>query len=321
MINRESVFSISLDFELHWGIFDRISIDHKKEYFDNTIKCIPKILDLFKRYKIEATWATVGMLFNESIDELKNDLPEELPSYKNEQLNTYGFIEEKLSEDNFRFYLAPRLIMNIEKTPGQEIGTHTYCHYYCSAEGQNVNQFEADIKKCIKIANNRGLSLKSIVFPRNQINLNYLQVCSKYGINNIRVNPGKRLWKGKKMIMLKKILRTLDCYIPLFYSGVKLEGHMNKKNAFTLLPASRFFRPVSKYKILNKLKLNRIKNEMTKIAKNGDYYHLWWHPHNFGDYPEESLKELDVILKHFTYLKNKYNMKSLNMGNSNNLFN
>ena len=57
---------ISLDFELIWGIFDHADIVNKKDYFDNTLKVIPKILDCFEKNGVKATWATVGMLFNEN---------------------------------------------------------------------------------------------------------------------------------------------------------------------------------------------------------------------------------------------------------------
>ena len=59
---------ISLDFELHWGVFDAFG----DKYNDNILgarKAIPEILALFKKYNINATWAIVGLLFNES----KND--------------------------------------------------------------------------------------------------------------------------------------------------------------------------------------------------------------------------------------------------------
>ena len=64
---------------------------------------------------------------------------------------------------------------------------------------------------------------------------------------------------------------------------------------------------------MNALKLKRIKKEMTKAAKAKEFYHLWWHPHNFGDYPAENLRDLEELLVHFDILKNEYGYKSLNM--------
>ena len=46
---------ISLDFELLWGVFDKVDWREKKEYFQNTRKLIPQILDLFEQYDIHCT--------------------------------------------------------------------------------------------------------------------------------------------------------------------------------------------------------------------------------------------------------------------------
>ena len=81
-----------------------------------------------------------------------------------------------------------------------------------------------------------------------------------------------------------------------------------------LLPASRLYRPwQKKYPFLNKAKLNRILNEMTDAAKKGAYYHLWWHPENFGTHPDECLKELETILQHYQMLNKKYSLQSMTM--------
>ena len=52
---------------------------------------------------------------------------------------------------------------------------------------------------------------------------------------------------------------------------------------------------------------------MTHAAKNDQLFHLWWHPHNFGNDIEANMLFLKEILKHFVLLKEKYNMSSLNM--------
>ena len=59
---------------------------------------------------------------------------------------------------------------------------------------------------------------------------------------------------------------------------------------------------------------------MTKAAKTGSLYHLWWHPHNFGNNVEKNMKFLEEILKHYQYLSGKYGMVSLNMEEAGKLF-
>jgi hypothetical protein len=52
---------------------------------------------------------------------------------------------------------------------------------------------------------------------------------------------------------------------------------------------------------------------MTKAAQKGAYYHIWWHPHNFGNYPQQCLDELKIIAQHFVHLQNKYGFETLSM--------
>jgi hypothetical protein len=53
---------------------------------------------------------------------------------------------------------------------------------------------------------------------------------------------------------------------------------------------------------------------MTLAAKNKEFYHLWWHPHNFGNHTQQNLDGLMQIANHFMKLNKDYGMISLNMG-------
>lgn len=59
--------------------------------------------------------------------------------------------------------------------------------------------------------------------------------------------------------------------------------------------------------------MKRILTEMTEAAKKKAYYHLWWHPHNFGNNPRECLAELEQIVQHFISLKKTYGFRSMTM--------
>jgi hypothetical protein len=64
---------------------------------------------------------------------------------------------------------------------------------------------------------------------------------------------------------------------------------------------------------LEPLRMRRIKRSMTRAAKRGEVFHLWWHPHNFGIHQEENFRNLETILKHFEYLRSTYGMQSASM--------
>jgi peptidoglycan/xylan/chitin deacetylase (PgdA/CDA1 family) len=199
----------------------------------------------------------------------------------------------------------------IHNTTGQEIASHTLSHYYCLEPGQTPETFYADLKKNIDLAKQSGIHIKSLVFPRNQYNPAYEKIVKLAGIKAIRSNPDIWFWDAnRKESIWKKICRTADAYIPIFNSSFNLR---NDKELPVKIPASRFLRPVSKYKILNQLRIKRIKKEMTKAAKNNKIYHLWWHPHNFGNNPVNALQELDEILYHYQQLQQLYGFFSMNM--------
>ncbi len=305
---------ISLDLELLWGVFDKVDHKEKGTYFKNTRKVIREILSLFSEYGIHCTWATVGMLFNENWAEWKENRPEILPGYKNDALSAYKYGNSINSSETEFLCFAKDLIQQIQKTPNQEIGTHTYSHYYCLEEGQTLASFKADLQKAIELAAQMGIKLKSLVFPRNQFNEDYLKVCYDLGIINVRSNPTDWYWKDTQNDSLKnKIFRTGDAYIGPNNKSYKLTD-LNIENGKPLpQKASRLLRPYSSNKFLNDLKLKRIRSEMTTAAKNNEIYHLWWHPHNFGNNPVENMTDLKEILNHYLVCKEKYGFHSATM--------
>jgi hypothetical protein len=57
-----SYFLISLDFELMWGVRDHRSIATYGKNILGVREAIPAMLAMFTKYRVKATWATVGML-------------------------------------------------------------------------------------------------------------------------------------------------------------------------------------------------------------------------------------------------------------------
>ena len=311
--NETGSIVISLDFELLWGVFDKVDWTKKVDYFRNTKNVIPEILSLFDEFEIGCSWACVGMLFNSDWDEWNSNLPERLPDYDNKALSAYRFGKNFQSKKNEELCFAPNLISIIQNSENQRIGTHTYSHYYTNEKGQSIQDFDADLKIANNIAKKYGIEMASIVFPRNQLNDSYLEVCNKNGIHIARSNPDIWYWKDtEKDSLLQKIYRTGDAYLGKKDKSYKPNIITEKENVF-LQPASRFFRPYAGKPMMDKLRLKRILKEMSFAAKSGEVYHLWWHPHNFGSDPTKSIAELRIILEHFKGIKNRYGFESHSM--------
>ncbi len=303
---------ISLDFELLWGVFDKVNWREKQEYFRNTRKVIPEILRLFEKYEISCTWATVGMLFNETWDEWNFNIPDILPEYENSRLSAYKFGKTIQCKETEELCFAPDLLKMIVATPGQEVGTHTYSHYYCLEPGQSKESFKADLKQSKLVAEGLNIELVSLVFPRNQYNSDYLGACREFGLKTVRTNPAVWYWKDtQKDSLLQKIFRTGDAYV-----GFNNKSYKETSEIFPGIKgqmASRLLRPYKGKSILDKSRVQRIKSEMETAAKRKEVYHLWWHPHNFGENPERNLEDLKIILDEFQKLKLKNGFRSENM--------
>src|SRR5687767_9232224 len=60
------VFVLSLDTELAWGSFDHTPVAAFANRYPDLRGTIRRLLDLFERYELSATWAVVGHLFLDS---------------------------------------------------------------------------------------------------------------------------------------------------------------------------------------------------------------------------------------------------------------
>ncbi len=313
-------FVISLDFELHWGIFDVKSIEDYKINLENTRKAIDRILELSNQYNIRLTFSTVGFLFAENKAELLQFTPNIKPTYINKKLNPYSLIATiGNNELEAPYHFAKKEIKKLAENSNHEIGTHTFSHYYCTAEGQTLEQFNSDLSSAVKIAEAMGIKIRSIVFPRNQVKDEYLEACVKNGITSYRGTEKTGIYQPRKSMprILEKGFRLADSYLNIFghhtYSMDMFKDY-TLNNSCINIPSSRFLRPYSKnLKLLETLKIIRIKKAMTFAAKNNHLFHLWWHPHNFGANMEENFKNLETIFKHYGKLEKQYSFISHTM--------
>ena len=310
-------FVISLDFELMWGVRDHRSVGDYGDAILGGRVAVPEILSRFKSAGIRATWATVGLLFAKSRGEMLEFAPDVRPNYADPRLSPYpaiesGSIGENEQDDPLHF--GGSLIDRIADTPGQEIATHTYSHFYCLEPGQDMDSFSADIDAAITIANARGLTLTSLVFPRNQKTPAHARRAAELGIEVTRGERNGWLYRprsGAQKTPLFRVVRFLDDALP---TGLAKSEISTTVGPAIDVPSSRFLRPWSKkFGPYNALHIRRIQSEMKLAAQSGGTFHLWWHPHNFGRHPKENLARLDELLDTFRYCSDSYGMTSSNM--------
>jgi len=308
----KGIFTISLDFELFWGVRDHRTLESYGENIRNVHKVVPRLLELFSKYNIHCTWATVGFLFFKEKKEMMSYLPAERPNYKKIEYDPYSYIDQNELERIYHF--APALIEQIKETPGQEIGTHTFSHFYTLEKNTTIGQFKNDLRSAIAIAKAKGIRIKSIVFPRNQYSDEHINACLEEGIKIYRGNELSGAYKPisrEKENIFRKGVRFADTFI-------NITGHhchtIPEGSDIVNVPASRFLRPHNpKFKMFDGLKLRRIKQGIKFAAKHSLIYQLWWHPHNFGKYMDENFDFLEQVLLFYHQLNQEEKIESQNL--------
>ena len=166
-------------------------------------------------------------------------------------------------EQDDPLHFAPSLIEAIRQRPRQEIGTHTYSHYYCLEPGQTRDAFAADLASALAIAADRGVRIRSIIFPKNQDNTEYFDLLREVGITSYR--SGEASWMycvhnashGSRGI--ERGGRKLDAYVNLSGMNVTPWGLVRQADGLCRIPSSRFLRPYSpRLRQFEPLRLRRI---------------------------------------------------------------
>lgn len=308
-----STLLISLDFELFWGVAESRSITGYRNNIEGEWVAIPKMLRLFRRYGIRASWATVGMLMCRNYSQWREIRPSVLPGYERKRCSTYSL--DSVAHDNPKLFFAQPLVTQILETLGQEIASHSYSHFYCGEAGATREQFAADLVCAREIGAELGIKYRSFVFPRNQVQDACLAELDKAGYRVFRGNPDHWLYREGHFVAYGRAgrgIRLADAYLP--FSG----NHVAKASSvlgLIDLPASLSLRPWSRrLAVLEPMRLQRLKRAMTASAEADGVFHLWWHPHNFGVNIEENMAVLESLLQHYVMLQDKYGMRSAQMG-------
>jgi peptidoglycan/xylan/chitin deacetylase (PgdA/CDA1 family) len=313
-----AAFVISLDFELHWGVSERVN-HAEHPYMANlhgAREAVERLLELFEGRNIHATWATVGKLFANGRDEVESFRPTLRPAYKREAVDTYR-LPLGTSEEEDPLHFAPSLIEKVRQTPGQELACHTFSHYYCDEPGQDFAAFQADLEAAQRIAARDGVQHRSLVFPRNQVLPDYLPALTAAGLDVYRGNPAGGLYRlparNALFQMGVRLLRLADSFVNLTGHHTVPWSRVNE-GALANVSASRFLRPYSRrLRALEPLRRRRVKAGLRAAARRGEIFHLWWHPHNFGIYQQENLAALADILDAFEELRQHNGMQSMTM--------
>jgi peptidoglycan/xylan/chitin deacetylase (PgdA/CDA1 family) len=261
---------------------------------------------------VQATWATVGMAMCRDWRQWQEIRPPQLPGYRDARLSNYA--HGALARAYPRLFFARPLVERILDTPGQELASHSYSHFYCNAAGASAEQFAADLACARAIAAPLGARPVSLVFPRNQMNADCLAQLPAAGMRVFRGNRSHWLYRGGHDVaggMFGRAARFADSWLALSAPATRA---VRIDNGLVDVPASLFLRPWSApLARLEAWRIARLRAAMSEAARSDSLFHLWWHPYNFGIDCERNLALLESLLRHHARLHDAHGMASLSM--------
>jgi len=316
MTDLPGAFVVSLDFELHWGMRDVAEPAEASAVLIESRSVVRELVALFEERQIRATWATVGMLFASSLVQLEPFLPLSRPHYLRDELDPY---KEEIGpdEESDPLHLAGSLVHLIAEAPGQEVGSHTFSHFYCLEAGQDEKALRADLASAQTIAESIGIKLTSLVLPRNQWNPAYCGAVRDSGFNCYR-GPQPSWGHQARAVTdtsgLRRAARLADTYAGIGPPPTTAWEQTLEGDGITNVPASAFLRPYARQlRHLGVLQHRRLVSGLRDAARRGRIFHLWWHPHNFVRDRTENFDRLNRLLDEFGSLARSDGLRSMSM--------
>lgn len=290
---KKGIFCISIDTELLWGRHDLRPA--YKEFVWRAEKeraIIKKILALFKKYKIDATWAIVGHLFLNRCRRKQSIKHSEIVRPRYDWLKSDWFSEDPCSSilKSPQWY-GEDIVDEIKGHKTQEIGSHSFSHILFGLNGCTVECAESEIKTCIQLAKEKEVEMTSFIFPRNSVG--HLDILRKYGFRSFRsINEH---WYDN-IPYVSKILAIIDLFIPIapsVYIPRVMHGMID-------IPASMYFvsaRGLRKY-IPRNTRFQKAKLGLDRAIEEKKVFHLWTHPTDFVDNMDKLFLNFEEILKY-----------------------
>ncbi len=167
---REPTFALTLDTELIWGSFDHTSPVAFERSYPDIRGTIEAILRLLERYELAATWAVIGHLFLESCSRDERGVAHPELVHPAQSWRPGDWYDADPCTDRERdplWYGRDVLDLLQGASVPQEIDCHSFAHALYGDPAFTREAAVADLSACVAVARERGIELRSLVFPRN----------------------------------------------------------------------------------------------------------------------------------------------------------
>jgi peptidoglycan/xylan/chitin deacetylase (PgdA/CDA1 family) len=287
-------FALTFDTELIWGSFDKYTPTEFAKRYPDVRRVIAQILQLLERHEVPATWAVVGHLYlRECARDVRGRAHPELASPR-QRWRRGDWYEADPSTDLNRdpLWYGPDLLDAIQSSRiTHEIGCHSFSHLLYGDPDLTRGAVDADLDACIRLAAERGISLRSFVFPRNVEG--HHEALLAHGF--VAYRGRDPLWQARLPGALERAGHLADQLLglppPVSTPSEKLPGLWNVPGSALLI-----HRDGPRRAITMAARLRKVRSGIERAATSGQTFHLWTHPFNLAGDPRYMLETLDRTL-------------------------
>jgi peptidoglycan/xylan/chitin deacetylase (PgdA/CDA1 family) len=286
-------FCISIDYEFAWGYADHALSRADRERIAGEVAIVRRLLALFEKYQVPATWAIVGHLLEEHCP--WNGLvahPEyPRPIFRDERADWFAAHPVESEPKSALWYDTDDLIGEIVRASvGHEIGSHSYAHIPFDERVTERTAIRVDLANMRRVHDARGIPFRSFVFPRNIEG--YHDELRTAGVDIVRSKTLR--WYDFFPGILRRAAHLLDHFIP-YSPTVVPKQHAN---GLVLFPDSMLLlgRNGLRKFIPAWLVEWKARRGITQAIRRNEVFHLWFHPSNFSYDTDTQFAILEQIL-------------------------
>lgn len=311
-LNSYPVFVLSLDTELVWGSFDHTPPSEWALKYREARAAIADILELLDEFAIPATWAVVGHLFLSSCSRDSEGLAH--PEIKRPCFSWYphDWLALDPCADAARepwWYGADIVDAILGARVQHEIGCHSFSHIVFGDPGCSEECAEADLQASIRVASERGVRLRSFVFPRNI-----------EGHHNLLRSAGFCCFRGAEpawYLRLPVALRRAGHFIDQALAvSPSVSTPSELQPGLWNIPASALLlhRGGVRQLIPMASRVRKARRGLDRAVKESKVFHLWFHPFNLCIDRPRMTAVLRQILSSAADLRDSGLLKIMTMG-------
>lgn len=288
-------FALTLDTELIWGSFDSTTPTEFARLYPDIRGTIEGILRLLDRYEVAATWAVVGHLFLRECSRDQSGLahPQLIRPRQSWRPDDWYAADPCTDRGRDPLWYGDDILDSLQgaRVP-HEIGCHSFGHVLYGDPELTREAVDADLQACLELARERGITLRSFVFPRNSEG--HHEALKAHGFNAFRgADP---VWHARLAGPLGRSAHLVDQAVglppPVSRPYEKLPGLWNVPGSTLLIHRTGVRRVIPMASRIRKARAG-----LRRAAATGGVFHLWTHPFNLANDPTFMLATLEAILR------------------------